>query len=174
MNALAFELSRLVGGGNWATAEQEADNSGRGAGPLKALSQAISRNPAEADAGAALLREAETIAHSDCSRRVEHFASLAVTHRLLPESIQRIATGHLSSGPAEVGTPMWLAELALRLASDPGNVEAWAGSDLRSGLNSLMESPSLFRAARFAVLATQPFLSSGVQSGDLYAGWRWP
>ena len=26
----------------------------------------------------------------------------------------------------------------------------------------------MFRAARFAVLATQPFLSSGVQSGDLY------
>ena len=76
-----------------------------------------------------------------------------------------------STGP---GTSMWLAELALRLASNPGSVEGWAGSDLRSGLNRLMESPSLFRAARFAVLATQPFFSSGVQSGDLYAGWRWP
>ncbi len=174
MHALAFELSRLVGGGNWARAEQESDRMGRDARGLEALSQAISRNPAEADAGAALLRDAETMAHSDCSRRVEHFASLAVTHRLLPEGTQRMATSHLSSGPAGVGTPMWLAELALRLASDPGNVEAWAGSELRSGLNRLMESPSFFRAARFAVLATQPFLSSGVQSGDLYAGWRWP
>ena len=172
MNALASELFRLVCGDNWARAEEETGLTGRDARTLEALCQAISKNPAEVGAGPALLRDAETIAQSDCSRRVEHFASLAVTHRLLPEGIQRMTSGQPgSSGP---GTSMGLAELALRLASNPGSVEGWAGSDLRSRLNRLMESPSLFRAARFAVLATQPFFSSGVQSGDLYAGWGWP
>ena len=174
MNALAAELFRLVSGDNWARAEEETDLTGRDVRALQALSQAISRNPAEAGAGPALLRNAETMAHRDCSGRVEHLASLAVTHRLLPESIQRMATGQPESGPAGFGTPMWLAELALRLASDPGSAEGWAGSALRSGLNRLMESPSFFRAARFAVLATQPYFSSGVQSGGLYGGWRWP
>ena len=171
MDALACELVRLACGDNWARAEEEADSKESDARALEVLSRAISRNPAEAGAGAALLRDAETMAYYDCSRRVEHLASLAITHRLLPESLQRMATGQ--PGSTGLGTPMWLAELALRLASDPASADGWAGSDLRSGLNRLMESPSFLRAARFAVLATQPFLSSGVQSGDLYAGWRW-
>lgn len=172
MNALAAELFRLICGDNWTRAEEETDLTGTDARALEALSQAISRNPAEAGAGDTLLRDANTMAFYDCSRRVEHFATLAVTHRLLPESIQRMATSQPES--IGLGTPIWLAELALRLASNPASAEGWAGSDLRSGLNRLMESPSFFRAARFAVLATQPLLSSGVQSGDLYAVWRWP
>ena len=172
MNALALELSRIVGGDNWARVEEGSDLTGRDAGALEALSQAISRNPAEASAGPALIRDAEIMAHHDCSRRVDLFASLAARHRLLPGGAQRMAISQPESTGS--GTPLWLAELSLRLASDPGNVETWAGPDLRTGLNRLMESPSLFRAARVAVLATQPFISSGVQSGDLYAGWRWP
>ena len=172
MNAVASELFRLVGGDVWARAEDETDRTGRDARAFESLSQAISRNPAEAGAGPALLRDAETMAYFDCSRRVEHFASLAVTHQLIPESIQLMSTSQ--SGSTGPRTRTWLAELALRLASDPAGAEIWAGADLRSGLNRLMESPSMFRAARFAVLATQPFLSSGVQPGDLYTGWRWP
>ncbi len=172
MMALTRELSRLVGGDNWARAEEEADISGRGTWTLEALSQAISKNPTEAGVGPALLREAEAMAHYDCSSRVSLFASLAAKYRLLPESAQRMAI--IQSGSPGPGTPMWFAELALRFASDPVGAEEWAGADLRPGLNRLMESSSLFRAARLAVLATQPFVSSGVQSGDLYAGWRCP
>lgn len=172
IEALAAELFRLVCGDNWTKAEEQTDLTGKDSRALEALSRAISRNPTEAGAGTALLRDAETMAFYDCSRRVGYFATLAVTHRLLPENIQRMATSQPES--TGVGTPSWLAEFALRLASDPASAEGWAGSDLRSGLNRLMESPSFFRAARFAVLATQPLLSSGVQSGDLYAGWRWP
>ena len=172
MSALASELFRLVCGDNWARAEEEAELVGRSPRALETSSQAISRNPAEAGAGPALVHNAEAMAQSDCSRRVELFASLAATHHLLPRNIQQMTTSQ--SGPPGPGTPTWLAELALRLGSDPGNVEAWADSDLRSGLNRLMESPALFRAARLAILATQPFFSSGVQFGDIYAGWRWP
>ena len=171
MTALASELVRLVCGDNWARAEEEADRTRRDGRVLEALSQTISRNPAEAGAGPALIRDAEIMVHHDCSRRVDLFASLAARNRLLPGGAQRTATNQPESTGS--GTPLWLAELSLRLASDPGNVETWAGPDLRTGLNRLMESPSLFRAARVAVLATQPFITSGVQSGDLYAGWRW-
>ena len=171
LTTLVSELFRLVCGDNWSRAEQEADPTGRDVRALEALSWAITRNPAEAGPGASLLRDAEMIASYDCGRRVEYLASLAGTHRLLPERIQRMASGQV--GPTDFGSPMWLAELALRLASDPGSAESWAGSDLRPGLNPLMEFPSLAKAARLAVLATQPFLSSGLQSGDLYAGWRW-
>ena len=171
LTALVSELFRLVCGDNWSRAEEEADPTGRDARALEALSWAITRNIAEAGPGASLLRDAEMIASYDCGRRVEYLASLASTHRLLPERIQRMASGQV--GSPGLGSPMWLAELALRLASDPGSAESWAGSELRPGLNPLMEFPSLPRAARFAVLATQPFLSSGLQSGDLYAGWRW-
>ena len=171
LTALVSELFRLVCGDNWSRAEEEADPTGRDARALEALSWAITRNIAEAGPGASLLRDAEMIASYDCVRRVEYLASLASTHRLLPERIQRMASGQV--GSPGLSSPMWLAELALRLASDPGSAESWAGSELRSGLNPLMEFPSLPRAARFAVLATQPFLSSGLQSGDLYAGWRW-
>lgn len=172
MYVLVYELFRLVCGDSWVRAEEETDLTGRDTGALEALSRVISRNPAEVGAGPALLRDSETMACHDCDHRVEHFASLALRHRLLPESIQRMSTSQPEV--TGIGSPMWLAELALRLASDPAGAEGWAGSDLHSGLNRLMEWPSLFRAARFAVLATQPFFSTEVQFGELYAGWRWP
>ena len=172
MSALACELFRLVCGDIWARAEEETDFMGRDTKALEALFRKMSKNPVEASAGPALLRDAETMACYDCGHRVEHFASLVVKYRLLPESVQRMSPSQ--SGATGIGTLMWLAELALRLASDPVGAENWAGADLRLGLNRLMESPSSFRAARFAVLATQPFFSSEVQFGELYAGWRWP
>ena len=171
MDALDFELFRLVCGENWSRAEEEVNTSGKDARPLETLACAITRNPAETGLGTALLRDVELIASYDCGRRVDYLASLATAHRLLPVRIQRMATGQ--AGPTDLGSPLWLTELALRLASDPASAEIWAGSDLRSGLNHLMEFPSLAKAARFAVLATQPFFSSGRRSGDLNAGWRW-
>ena len=171
LTALVSELFRLVCGDNWWRAEEEAESTGRDARALEALSWAITRNPAETGLGTALLRDAELIASYDCGSRVDYLSSLATAHRLLSDRIQRMATGQV--GPTGLGSTMWLTEFALRLASDPASAESWAGSELRSGLNPLMEFPSLARAARFAVLATQPFLSSGLQSGDLYAGWRW-
>ena len=165
MDALTREICRLVCGDNWAMAEEVIDPTGEDSGTLGNLARSISRSHFEADAGVSILRDAEMIASYDCGSRVDYLVSLAATHRLLPERIRQIESGQFS--------PMWFADFALRLASDPAAAEGWAGSDLRSGLNQLMESPSFFRAARFAVLVTQPFHSSGDQSGDLYTSWRW-
>jgi hypothetical protein len=74
---------------------------------------------------------------------------------------------------ANCQNPVWLSELALRLASDPANVEAWAGERLRAGVTRLLEVPTLARAARFVVLATDHYLQSQIAPGELYVGWRW-
>ena len=168
---LVFELFRLLGGDNWARAEEEATSRGTDPGELKALSSGISRDPTESGAGAVLLREAQTLAHQGCGHRVDRLSSVALEYRLLPESIRRTTT--IDPGAAGVVTPKWLAELALRLASDPASAQLWAGPELRTGLNHLMDSPSLPRAARLAVIATDLYMPPGSPSGALYSGWRW-
>ena len=171
MEAFTCELFRILCGESWARAEEEATSGGRDAGVLDALSSAISRSPTESGAGAVLLREAKTMALQDCSHRVDHLSSVAMEYRLLPEGFRRTTT--IQTGTAGVVTARWLVELALRLASDPGGAGQWAGPELRSGLNHLMDSPSLPRAARFAVIATDMHVRPGSLSGDIYAGWRW-
>jgi hypothetical protein len=69
--------------------------------------------------------------------------------------------------------PAWLTELALRLASDPAHVEAWAGEHLRSGLARLLDLSTLARAARFVVLATEDRLNPTSALGELDARRGW-
>ena len=69
--------------------------------------------------------------------------------------------------------PEWMAELSLRLASNPGDAVAWAGADRGAAMRRLMEIPILARAARFVVLATEAHSESGVMPGEVYAGWTW-
>ena len=68
---------------------------------------------------------------------------------------------------------MWLSELALRLASNPAVVEDWAGEELRTGTTRLLAVPTLARAARFLVIATDRHLQSRAAPGELYASWGW-
>ena len=171
LSTLVFELFRLLGGDNWARAEEEATSGGRNVGALQALSSAVSRDPTESMAGDVLLREAQTVAHEGCGHRVDRLTSLALEYRLLPESIRRNTT--IDAAAVGVVTPKWLAELALRLASDPASAEIWAGQELRTGIGHLMESPSLARAARLVVIATDLYMPPSSPSGTLHSGWRW-
>ena len=168
MEALIAELFRLICGEKWARAEDDfLTNDDSGA--LMTLSQAISRNPGELGLSALLVRDLEKIASAIPSDRVRILASLA--NRLLPESLLRRTTN-----PQEAqlfDTPRGLSELALRLASDPASVVTWAGQELRTALRLLLETPSLPRAARFLVLATERHSDSQSLSGSLYAGWKW-
>ena len=68
---------------------------------------------------------------------------------------------------------MWLSELALRLASNPAVVEEWAGEKLHAGTTRLLEAPTLARAARFLVIATDRHLQSRTAPGERYASWGW-
>jgi hypothetical protein len=78
-----------------------------------------------------------------------------------------------ASSGTEPGSAGWLAEFGLRLASSPKDVAAWAGTHLRPGLNRLLEVPTLARAARFLVIATDRHLQSRAAPSELYAGWVW-
>ena len=171
MDVLVCELFRLLCGENWTRAEEEVRSGGRDARVLEALANSISRNPTESGAGAALLRDAKSMALQGCSHRVDHLSSVAMEYRLLPESLRRTTT--IEPGSAGVVTARWLVEFALRLASDPAGAERWAGPELRTGLDYLMNSPSLPRAARFTVMAMDLYVPLGSASGDLYTGWKW-
>ena len=82
-----------------------------------------------------------------------------------------------ASRPSGKGTFIsvaWLVEFALRLASCPDEVRAWAGANLTQGIEWVLETPALARAARFLVLAVDDYLSSQpLSERALYRGWVW-
>ena len=67
----------------------------------------------------------------------------------------------------------WLAEFALRIASDPVTVGSWAGEHAETSVKKLLDVPTLARAARFLVLAVEQQKKSLRAAGELYAGWGW-
>lgn len=152
-------IFRLLCGENWARAEAAA---GDGSDGLANLQRAISNRREEAEIGIALGRQYAVVATAAREQRIRLVADLAWRRFLAP-----------GSKPANAGNPEWFAELALRLASDPAEVEAWAGQYLCAGLTLLLELPTLARAARFLVVATDRHLQSRAMPGDLYAGWGW-
>ena len=122
MESMMSELVRLICGDNWARAEESfLANSGSRA--LETLAEATSRNPDETAMRAALVRASEIAASAAPCDRVRILTSLAINHRLLPDRLLRKT---IDSQDAErFDTPKGLSELALRLASDPANVEPW-------------------------------------------------
>ncbi len=175
LRAIAVHILRLVGGDRWATAEASY---GSRDDSLDGLIEAVSRRREEAAIGVILARDSAALATVACEERVGRIASLATRFRLLPSASP-------TCNPAEAlddhghkwviqTDAEWFSELALRLASNPARVGAWAGQNLRIGLKWLLEeSPTLARAARFLVLATDHHLQSRGDPGVLYTGWEW-
>jgi hypothetical protein len=156
--ALAHHIAQLIGGANWARAEVEARKGGR---QFNHLRDNISRGPQDANLGKVLQQKSADLAVTDMNKRVAALASIASEFRLVASETHE-------------DDVHWLCELALRLASDPGNVEVWAESRLQKGVKELMESATtLARAARFIVLATDHSLELEAAAGPLYEGWRW-
>ena len=116
------------------------------------------------------------------AQRVGIFASLAQDYGLvLPCPPQReIVERSISPGLTVVGRVQgvgpedsaWLAEFALRMASDPSTLEAWASEHIDAGTRKLLEVPTLVRAARFLVLAVDKQKEHAI-AGEFYAGWGW-
>jgi plasmid stability protein len=159
LRALARHIAQLLGGDTWGRAETAAYKRGE---DLAILKSAISKRREEIAIGIVLMRDCGNLADETCDKKVKRIASLAMNFHILRPSM------HLREYDEE-----WISELALRLASDPAGVEAWARDILVVGLVRLMEVPTLARAARFLVLATDHHLNSKVAPGELYAGWRW-
>lgn len=179
IRAIAAHVSTLMGGRAWGVAE------GNLTGPngLAELKRSISQSRHETAIGAKLQLESDALAKTPPRMRVAPLASLAESFRLVLPSLSRHEVVVSSNTPgltvirrvAGVGPEhsAWLAEFALRIASDPVPVEVWAGEHLDAGIKKLLEAPTLARAARFLVLAVDQQKNSLAAPGEVYAGWGW-
>ena len=174
LRALAAHIFRLIGGDTWASAELSSGSAPHG---LTDLKRAISKRREVASIGAVFVIECAALSAATYEERVQRVASLATRFRLQPPpprlEIPRDGAIIRRGRPARQRETMWLSELALRLASNPAVVEEWAGGRLRAGTTRLLEVPTLARAARFLVIATDRHLLSRGAPGELYASWGW-
>ena len=174
LRALAAHIFRLIGGDAWASAELFVSSGPDG---LNDLQKAISKRREETGIGAAFAADSAALTAVTYDERVQRVASLATRLHLLappprPGPPSNGAVIRPGKPPGE-RDPMWLSELALRLASNPALVEEWAGEGLRAGTTRLLEIPTLARAARFLVIATDRHLRSRAAPGEFYASWGW-
>lgn len=163
LRTVVRHIFRLVGGERWAAAEQKAEcGVDRDFSDLR---RTVSRRPDRSGIAAVLALEAADLAEAKLQARVSRLADLASNFRLLTSDVP---------GKDSAGSHRWLAEFALRLASSPKDVAAWAGPQFRLATANLMKVPTLARAARFLVIATDHHLESQVGPDEVYAGWEWP
>ncbi len=178
LTALLQEIFAIVGGENWVNAERALRFQDGGA-VLEALRRAVSSQPLGVRLATALLQDCDAYALLGTSDRVVRFRLIA--RRLLqmqdppPIAVAGSAGGatlfRRPSGPAN---PDWICEFALRLASSPAGLETWAGDHLRKGVERLLESPILARAARFLVMAVDRHSQApAAMDGRLYRAWGW-
>src|SRR5439155_13780346 len=106
--ALAHHIAELICGANWGREEIRARAGDR---QFSHLRDAISRRPEHAGVAKRLEELCTEFASADAERRVAELALIASDFGLL----------------AAENDVQWICELALRLASDPGNVESWGG-----------------------------------------------
>jgi hypothetical protein len=178
IQAITAHVMSLLGGRAWANAESNLTS--RSA--LADLKRHISQNRAEQGIGAKLLIEHEALAEASPAQRVALLASLAESFQLMRQRQgERDTVGLASSTLLTVPRPtpgagpdhaVWLAEFALRIASDPVSLEAWAGQHLDAGIVKLFDVPTLARAARFLALAVDK-CKEHAGTGEFLAGWGW-
>jgi hypothetical protein len=180
IRALTAHVMSLLGGQAWAIAENNISGGHHGLADLK---RGVSRNRDEAGIAAKLQLDYPTLADVPLGKRVATLASLVRSFGLVPanpklrEVVERTSSSGLTvlrfapdPGPENTA---WIAEFALRIASDPLNVETWAGEHLDASLTKLLEAPTLARAARFLVLAIDHMKNSHAGAGEVYSGWAW-
>lgn len=163
LQALTRHILCLLGGDDWARAESAVENGTDS--DLSALKLAVARHRDQVGIAAAIALEIGQLVTIEPKGRVSRLAELARSFRVV------------APGLSEDGweSPMWLAELSLRIASSPAHAALWAGPHLRPSIRKLLEEvPVLVRAARFMVIATDRHLQSQAAAGELYAGWGWP
>ena len=177
LRALASQIFRVLGGDRWGDAEAARDR----AGGLKHLKQSVSTKPGEGSIGAAIALKCKELASVPPEARPALLVELVGRHMSLPKPKTELTViGPTCSGGARIlrsvrivgpNDTLWLAEFALRLGTDPGRVEAWAGAHLRAGLIRLLGLPTIARAARFLTLVIDQHLDSRAAAGN--AGWKW-
>lgn len=179
LRAITAHLAALLGGHIWASAESKlVDERG-----LVDLKRVIPDKEGAQGISLELQLAYVKLASEPPRTRVQTFCFLAESFRLtLPKSNQSESVGRSSLSGPKVTRPVqgvgpehsaWLSEFVLRLVSDPGTVNDWAGEFVDASVRKLLLAPTLVRAARFLVLAVDQHKKSGIASGEVYAGWGW-
>ena len=179
MRAFTAHILSLIGGRAWAIAEARLkDEYG-----LNELKSYISDKRYQIGFGNKLQLEYKSLADDLPSKRAAMLASMAEDFRLVQSSTDQFEIINKSRSPGvtllrrtRVTGPdhsVWLAEFALRMASDPVTLDTWAGQLVDESIKKLFDVPTLARAARFLVLAVDQ-QTKPARMKDVYTGWNWP
>lgn len=126
--------------------------------------------------GIVLDRDYAELSGQPIAYRISRLYSLARNFLVPPKTNRIIKTEREGAAIScqEVWGSEWLSEFALRLASCPDNIRSWSESNFEIGIETLIEAPTLARAARFLVLAIDKYLQKESIGGrQLYKGWKW-
>lgn len=176
----------LIGGDRWGHLENDFFSGDIG---LISLRQAISTKKSSNGLGWAAADTAQIFPHdllvqlgtAPLDERCAALVELIKRLNLMPYSPRghpaAIHASSKQSRPAFGGVlrtrgSVWVAEFALRMASDPAALDTWAGGELEDGIKILLEAPTLARSARFLVLAVEQ-QRQPANSHEIYAGWGW-
>jgi hypothetical protein len=164
--ATAEEVQRVLGGARWHDIDRRMSRDCSGA-LLQQAKGLVSDKPHERGLAAALLLELDELEIVSPRHRVQRLSALAESFLHISSQLGRSA--HHAGGL----TRLWLAELALRIASSPEKSAKWAGANLEMGLSAILDAPALSRAARFLTLAIDCRSRQNRDWGHLYSGWEW-
>ena len=178
MRAFTAHILSLIGGRAWAIVEAKLkDEYG-----LVELKRYIADNRYEIGLGDKLQLEYKSLADDLPSKRAAMLASMAEKFRIMQSSTDQFEIIRKSKSPGvtllhhtQVTGPdysVWLAEFALRMASDPVTLDAWAGQHVAVSIKKLFDMPTLARAARFLVLAVDQ-QTKPARMEEVYTGWQW-
>jgi len=146
-------IAGLVGGGWWEDAERRVEEA-QSVESVQ-LDAALARPGEHSTFRLDLKQLVRRTPESSIPARIHDFAELSDTVAYATSADRR-----------------WLAEFMLRLASSPGSLQAWAESDVEQALQSVLELPLIFRAARYLILATH-YGNADADSPPPYRGWSW-
>jgi len=155
--ALATETFGLLAGARWRAAESQfADTHGPTDSRLKSLAVEIPARYGRGSLGAVLTTDCPELARRPIQARVD-----ALARHVSRANIVRHARS--------------LVEFALRMASCPQSLRDWgAEADRESAVRSLLEAPTIAKAARLVIMGVDLCIPSRpIVAGLLYNGWEW-
>lgn len=174
---LSARIAALLGGDDWSRVEAEFARGEVGLRDLRrAVPPRIGANPLISLDQIFPQEDLGRLSGASLHERGAAFVAFATRLQasVAPHNNRRIIQPSGSGLPAlrRTQSTTWLAEFALRTASAPGTIGAWAQEHAEEGIQKLRETPALARAARFLVLAVDQHRKHAA-AGESYAGWGW-
>jgi hypothetical protein len=153
--AITSRMAGLIGGERWESLEQRASDNFDDIN-TSAFEEGVGDRPYQRSLARALLRATDRMV------------------RLTPEDravlLAQVLAAYASGAGVQRGD-FSFSQFLLRLASDPASLVATAEGTDRYRLDQVLESPFLFRAARFVVLTVHAMMEE--DTGSTYRGWVW-